>query len=68
MGQTLIINCGEFEFNRFDRATETLQEEYGFKGFGWDIVVASGDFEVLYDFLIDDGIFAELENNEEDEI
>lgn len=56
----LIVNCGEFEFTRFDRAVAALAEEYGYEGEAWDMVVASGDMEVLREFLFDDGLDAEL--------
>jgi len=60
MQQTLVVNHGEFEFMGFERAVSELQEEYGYEGFAWDMVVASDDFEVLRDFLNDDGLYAEL--------
>lgn len=34
MAQTLVVNSGEFEFTNFDKAVKTLQEEYGYEGFG----------------------------------
>lgn len=61
MRQTLVVNSGEFEFTRFERAVSELQEEYGYEGLAWDMIVASGDFDVLCDFLNDDGLHAELE-------
>lgn len=61
MKQTLVINFGEYEFTRFDRAVSEIQEEYGFEGLAWDMVVASDDFEVLCDFLNDDGVDAHIE-------
>jgi len=61
MSQTLTINYSEYDFTRFDQAVKTLQEEYGYEGFAWDMVVASGDFEVLADFLESDGLHVELE-------
>lgn len=65
MAKTLIINSGEYEFTRFEKAVATLQEEYGYEGLAWDMVVASEDFEILQDFLNDDGVLAEI-NEEED--
>ncbi|MGE6515177.1 hypothetical protein [Lysinibacillus sphaericus] len=61
MSQTLTINSGEYDFTRFEQAVKTLQEEYGYEGLAWDMVVASGDFEVLADFLEADGLHVELE-------
>jgi len=58
--QTLVVNFGEFEFTRFNRAVTELQAEYGYEGLAWDMVVASDDFEVLCDFLNDDGLDTEL--------
>lgn len=60
MKQTLVVNGGEFEFTRFERAVSELHEEYGFEGFAWDMIVASGDFDVLCDFLNGVGLDAEL--------
>lgn len=62
MGQTLVVNCGEFEFTKFSRAVSELQEEYDFQGFVWDMVGASDDFEVLCDFLNENGLEAEIIN------
>lgn len=61
MSQTLIVNSGEFEFNNFHKAVRELEEEYGYEGFVWEMVVASGDFEVLEGFLSDDGLQVEIE-------
>jgi|GEM_PF-4087463 len=61
MSQSLTVNCGEYDFTRFEHAIKTLQVEYGYDGFAWDMVVASGDFEVLADFLEADGLHVELE-------
>lgn len=60
MGKTLVVNHGEFEFTRYERAVSELQEEYGYEGLAWDMVVASDDFEILCDFLNGDGLHAEL--------
>ncbi|RFB28229.1 hypothetical protein DZB91_24320 [Brevibacillus sp. VP] len=60
----LIINCGEFEFTRFDRAVTTLSDEYGYEGEAWEMVVASGDFEILCNFLLCNGIDAEIEEED----
>lgn len=57
----LTINHGEFEFTRFAQAVRELEEEYGYEGFAWDMVVASGDFEILADFLGNDGLVVELD-------
>lgn len=61
MGERLVVNGGEFEFTRFERAVSELQEEYGYEGLAWEMVVASGDFDILCDFLNGDGLDAELE-------
>ncbi|MEK4522769.1 hypothetical protein NSQ95_05580 [Psychrobacillus sp. FSL W7-1457] len=61
MEQPLIVNHGEYEFTRFERAVSELQEEYGYEGLAWDMVVTSGDFDVLCDFLNGDGLDAELD-------
>ncbi|EKN67474.1 hypothetical protein P9E76_01590 [Schinkia azotoformans] len=60
MRQTLVVNFGEYEFTNFERAVKSLEEEYGYEGFAWDMVVASNDFEILCEFLSDDGIDAEI--------
>ncbi|QOV08338.1 hypothetical protein Kirov_139 [Bacillus phage Kirov] len=57
----LVVNFGEYEFTRFDDAVRVLQDDYGYEGLAWDMVVASGDFEILADFLISDGLDAEVE-------
>lgn len=57
----LTINHGEFTFTRFEQAIRELEEEYGYEGLAWDMVVASGDFEILADFLETDGLVAELD-------
>ncbi|MEK3726801.1 MULTISPECIES: hypothetical protein [unclassified Lysinibacillus] len=61
MSQTLSINHGEYDFTRFEQAVKTLQEEYGYEGLAWDMVVASDDIEILADFLEADGLHVELE-------
>ncbi|MGG0667880.1 hypothetical protein ABE073_05040 [Lederbergia citrisecunda] len=61
MRQTLVVNHGEYEFTSFQQAEDVLQQEYGYQGFAWDMVVASDDFEILCDFLNSDGVHAELE-------
>lgn len=61
MGQVLVVNGGEYEFTRFEKAVKTLEADYGYEGPAWDMVVASGDFEILEDFLLGDGIDAEIE-------
>ena len=63
MTQTLVVNGGEFEFTNFDKAVKVLQEEYGYEGFMWEMVVASGDFEILEGFLSDDGLQADIEED-----
>lgn len=60
--QTLVINLGEYEFTNFNRAVKELKEEFGYEGFVWDMVVASDDFEILCEFLLENGIDAELIN------
>ncbi|WP_235864091.1 hypothetical protein [Sutcliffiella halmapala] len=62
MIQTLVINFGEYEFTNFDRAVKVLEEDYGYEGLAWDMVVASNDFEILADFLVVDGVDAEVVN------
>jgi hypothetical protein len=56
----LTVNDGEFEFISFNRAVHDLSEEYGYQGLAWDMIVASGDFEILADFLIEDGLDAKV--------
>lgn len=63
MNQTLVVNHGEFEFTEFNRAISELQEEYGYEGWVWEMVVASDDLEILCYFLNDDGLDAELIEN-----
>lgn len=60
MRQTLVVNFGEYDFTNFDRAVKTLEEEFGYQGPAWDMVIASQDLEILCDFLLDGGIDAEL--------
>lgn len=60
MKQTLVINFGEYEFTNFDRTVKALEEEYGYEGLAWDMVVASNVFEILADFLVVDEIDAEV--------
>lgn len=60
MKQQIVVNNGEFEFTNFNKAVVTLEAEYGYEGLAWDMVVASGDLDILCDFLTDDGIDAEL--------
>ncbi|MCU4771683.1 hypothetical protein [Bacillus cereus] len=59
--RSLVVNCGEYNFTDFNRAVNTLSEEYGFEGEAWEMVVASGDLEILSDFLNADGLNAEIE-------
>ncbi|KAA0780039.1 MULTISPECIES: hypothetical protein [Bacillus cereus group] len=58
---TLVVNGGEYEFTRFERAVRTLEKEYGYEGEAWEMVVASGDLEILCGFLNNDGLDAEME-------
>ncbi|PFC43009.1 hypothetical protein CN300_19745 [Bacillus thuringiensis] len=58
---TLVVNCGEYEFTRFESAVRTLEQEYGYEGEAWEMVVASCDLEILSDFLNADGLNAEIE-------
>lgn len=60
---TLIINGGEFTYEQreFNQAVRELQEEYGYEGFAWEMVVASGDLEILADFLASDGLYIEYD-------
>ncbi|HDR5136109.1 TPA: hypothetical protein QCS04_002441, partial [Bacillus anthracis] len=51
----------EYEFTRFESAVRTLEQEYGYEGEAWEMVVASGDLEILSDFLNSDGLNAEIE-------
>lgn len=60
MNQILVVNNGEFEFASFNVAVVELENYYGFEGLAWEMVVASGDFEILEDFLNGDGLSAEL--------
>ncbi|QWG81711.1 hypothetical protein EXW27_30130 (plasmid) [Bacillus mycoides] len=59
--RSLFVNYGEFNFTDFNRAVNALSEEYGYGGEAWEMVVASGDLDILCDFLIDDGLDAEIE-------
>ena len=60
MRMKLVVNHGEFDFTNFNKAVVTLEEEYGYEGLAWDMIVASDDLEILCDFLNTDGIDAEL--------
>lgn len=66
--QTLVINGGEVIFTKFDKAVKYFEEEYGYEGTFWEILVSSSDFEMLTDFLQSDGVDAELEYSEEEEV
>lgn len=59
---TLIIEGGYAEFTDFFKAISWLQDEYGYEGLGWNMIVASEDFEILEDFLASEGIITELIN------
>ncbi|TBX83997.1 hypothetical protein E0M29_28290 [Bacillus cereus] len=59
--RSLVINYGELSFTNFEHAVNVLSEEYGFEGEAWEMVVASGDLEILCEFLSEDGISAEIE-------
>ena len=60
MKMRLVVNHGELEFTNLNKAVVMLEEEYGFEGLAWDMIVASDDLEILCDFLNTDGIHAEL--------
>lgn len=70
MLELLVVNGGEYEFTNFDEAIKVLSEDYGYEGLAWEMVKASNDFEVLEDFLADDGVYAytEISNGDEWEI
>ncbi|MDA1867350.1 hypothetical protein ACRS42_10305 [Bacillus thuringiensis] len=59
--KNLVINYGELRFTDFNHAVNILSEEYGYEGEAWEMVVASGDLEILCEFLSEDGISAEIE-------
>jgi hypothetical protein len=59
--KTLIIE-GELLFTNFDEAVKYAEFEYGYEGLAWDLVVGTIDLQEVCDFLIDDGIQAEIEN------
>ena len=67
MLELLVVNGGEYEFTNFDKAIKVLSEDYGYEGLAWEMVKASNDFEVLEDFLSEDGVYAytEFSNGEE---
>lgn len=67
MIQVLVINHGEIETSRFNCAIYELEEEYGYEGLAWDLIVSSGDFENLADFLNGDGLHAELTEGADNE-
>lgn len=56
----LVVNSGEFQFTMFEQAVNVLGEEFGYQGLEWDMVVESGDFDVLFDFLNDNEVDAVL--------
>lgn len=56
----LVINYGEYELTNFNKAVVTLQEVFGYEGQAWNSVTASGDLELLCEFLQEDGVDAEL--------
>ncbi|MED2789682.1 hypothetical protein P4261_29040 [Bacillus thuringiensis] len=57
----VVVNCGEYEFTRFEGAVRTLEHEYGYEGEAWEMVVTSGDLEIVCDFLNGDGLHAGIE-------
>jgi len=50
----------DLEFTNFYKAVSFLEEEYGYCGLAWEMLVASADFNILVDFLAEDGVNVEL--------
>lgn len=61
--KTIFINYGEYEYTNFNKAIKVLEEEYGYEGLAWEMVKASNDMEILAEFLEQDGISAEVEED-----
>jgi len=55
------VNYGHVEGTNFNKVVEEMEFEYGYEGEAWDMVVASGDMEVLAEFLAEDGLAVELD-------
>ncbi|AMW63275.1 hypothetical protein BI004_gp054 [Bacillus phage NotTheCreek] len=58
------VNFGHVEGSRFDSVVEDLVYEFGYEGDAWDMVVASGDMEILADFLASDGLAVTLDGED----
>ncbi|AGI12021.1 hypothetical protein BPS10C_024 [Bacillus phage BPS10C] len=58
------VNFGHVEGSRFDSVVEELAYEFGYEGDAWDMVVASGDMEILADFLVSDGLPVTLDGED----
>ncbi len=58
------INFGHVEGTDFNRVVEEMEFEYGYEGEAWDMVVASGDMEILAEFLVGDGLVVEIDGEE----
>ncbi|PEA85865.1 hypothetical protein [Bacillus thuringiensis] len=57
---TLVVNCGVYEFTRFESAVRTLEQEDGYEGEVWEMGVASGDLEELSEFSNANDLNAEI--------
>lgn len=49
-----------YELTEFKEAINTIEEVYGYSGPAWEIVVAKEDIREVYEFLLDDGVDADL--------
>ncbi|ADH03389.1 gp243 [Bacillus phage W.Ph.] len=55
------VNYGHVDGTDFYKVVKELEYEFGYKGQAWDMVVASGDMEVLAGFLAGEGLVVELD-------
>jgi hypothetical protein len=63
MTKIVIEGCCEYHyFHNFDEAIEFCESEYGYEGEAWEIVKQIKDFHELEEFLLDDGIYANVKN------
>ncbi|AEZ50203.1 hypothetical protein BCPG3_045 [Bacillus phage BCPG3] len=58
------VNYGHVEGRDFDTVIRELEYEFGYEGPAWEMIVASGDMEILAEFLEEDGLAVELDGEE----
>lgn len=53
-----------FENKQFKEMAEYIEEHYGYEGAMWDVIKQSNNFNVLLEFLEEDGVYYEIEDKE----